>query len=429
MTQGEVRRSARVGSALTIIVAALSLVPACTGSDASTASVTSTTVDAPSAARPAEAITRDGDTYRIPATTEPVVPGQLVASQALPPSAALGGARRTLLLYGTTDAQAAPTVASGVVLAPARTPPPGGWPVVSWAHGTVGVADGCAPSQTDNLAYNEYAQEVRSFLDAGYAVVATDDVGLGTPGIHPYLDGMSEGAATVDIVPAAHRAVTGLAPDWFAVGHSQGGQAVLFANRIAATRAPGYPLRATISIAPASHLELLVPAVASGDRPADFVYALYAIVGLSAADPTVELEPLLGPEGDARVDLITDDGCLIDTGEAFAGVAAADAFAIDDAAMERISEGLARIGNPDIAPTSGPVLILQGATDADVPAEFSAAVAERLRALGSDVTYREYPDLGHDEVLGPSMCEQLAFLAAHGGPTVSDCIPQPTDLS
>lgn len=381
------------------------------------------------AGTPATVITRDGDTYRIPANQGPVTPGQLVAVQTLTPTELLDGAARTLLLYGTTGARGEPTVASGIVLVPARTPPSGGFPVVSWSHGTVGIADTCAPSGTDNLGYNEYAQELRSFLAAGYAVVAADDVGLGTPGVHPYLDGTSEGAATVDIVSAAHRAVTGLAPDWFAVGHSQGGQAVLFANRMAADRAPELPLRATISIAPASHLELLVPAVAAGDRPADFVYALYAIAGLSAADDTVELEPLLGPAGDDRVDLITDDGCLIDTGEAFAGVDAADTFAIPDDAMDQISAGLARIGNPDTAPTSGPVLIIQGATDADVPAELTAAVADHLRALGSDVTYIEYPGLGHDQVLGPSMCEQLAFLAAHGGVTVTDCVPQPTDLS
>jgi hypothetical protein len=37
-------------------------------------------------------------------------------------------------------------VVSGAVLVPPG-PPPGGWPVVSWAHGTTESADTCAPSR------------------------------------------------------------------------------------------------------------------------------------------------------------------------------------------------------------------------------------------------------------------------------------------
>src|SRR5262249_15828867 len=40
---------------------------------------------------------------------------------------------------------------SGIVAFPAVPPRSGAWPVVSWAHGTVGSADKCAPSMDQFL--------------------------------------------------------------------------------------------------------------------------------------------------------------------------------------------------------------------------------------------------------------------------------------
>jgi hypothetical protein len=74
----------------------------------------------------------------------------------------------------------------------------------------------------------------------------------------------------VDLDTAAHSVVHTLAPDWFAVGHSQGCQADRFSTRAAAA-SPRFPMRAAVAMAPASHLELLVPTVAAGGSPADYV--------------------------------------------------------------------------------------------------------------------------------------------------------------
>lgn len=368
-------------------------------------------------------------TYVLPRTSPTPPPGTLVASQQLEPVLTLGGADRWTVLYRTNGAKGVPTTASGTVLVPHGPAPAGGWPVVSWAHGTVGVADRCAPSQSDNLFYNEYAQLARTYLAAGYAVVATDYPGLGTPGDHPYLDGRSEGSAVVDIVPAAHQLVDSLAPQWSAVGHSQGGQAVLYATKVAATRAPDYPLMATVAIAPASHLGLLVPTVAAGDSPADYVYALYALAGLDAVDDTQPLEDALGPEGASRMEKITTTGCLVDTYKEFQTVPPDGVFDLGPAEMREISSDLAEMGDPDRSKVVGPVLVVQGATDVDVPAAVTAPMATRLQSLGSDLTYREYPGRNHDQVLGPSVCDQLQFLADHGGRPVNGCVPYETDLS
>ena len=60
-------------------------------------------------------------------------------------------------------------------------------------------------------------------VERGYAVAATDYPGLGTPGPHPYLVGVSEARAVLDPAPRAARTMPGVGgSDRFAVwGHSQ----------------------------------------------------------------------------------------------------------------------------------------------------------------------------------------------------------------
>jgi pimeloyl-ACP methyl ester carboxylesterase len=340
----------------------------------------------------------------------------------------VGGADRRVVIYHSTNVTGRDIAVSGVVFVPPGPAPRDGWPVVSWAHGTTGMADRCAPSETPNLYYNEYAQVARTFVAAGYAVAATDYPGLGTPGVHSYLIGVDEGNSVVDIVAAAHHLVAHLAPTWFAVGHSQGGQAVLFSTR-AAGRAPGLRLGGAIAIAPASALDLILPAVIDGGDRADLSYAVYSLIGLSAVDPEINLSSVLGPAGQTRLPLILDGACLEQADASFGGVSPSDIFRIDAQQQLRLNAELGRDDNPDSTPTVGPVLVIQGATDQDVPPAVTQLMVQHLQQLGADVTERLYPGRNHDEVVGPSLCDQLAWLAAHGGSPVRSCVPQPSEQS
>ena len=51
-----------------------------------------------------------------------------------------------------------------------------------------------------------------NWLSQGYAIVATDYVGLGTPGIHAYLDGPSAAHSVIDMVRAARAVEPSLSP-------------------------------------------------------------------------------------------------------------------------------------------------------------------------------------------------------------------------
>lgn len=81
------------------------------------------------------------------------------------------GAEGWLILYSSRSPGGDPVAVSGVVIAPAD-PPPGARPVVAYAHGTTGVATGCAPSLTDDPLFE--MPVLAQTRGCGWAVVATD---------------------------------------------------------------------------------------------------------------------------------------------------------------------------------------------------------------------------------------------------------------
>src|SRR6202043_778109 len=103
------------------------------------------------------------------------------------------------VLYGSRTVHNQPTPVPGVIIVPKGPAPAGGWPVVTWGHGTNGMADICAPS----LAGSSQIPGVNQLVAGGYAVAASDYQGEGTPGLMPYIVGASAAEDTVMIVQAA----------------------------------------------------------------------------------------------------------------------------------------------------------------------------------------------------------------------------------
>ncbi|MFJ8311099.1 MULTISPECIES: alpha/beta hydrolase family protein [unclassified Streptomyces] len=365
-------------------------------------------------------------TYEVPQPLPDRPPGTLIAATDHGPDTRFDGARRWTLLYHSVNAHRADVPVSGMVLLPPGAPPRGGWPVVSWAHGTTGVADACAPSQMTDLGSDAYAKEVRALLQAGYAVTASDYPGLGTPGMHTYLVGVDEGNAVVDIVTAARHLLPGLGNLWFAVGHSQGGQAALFAAQ-APGRAGGARLAGTVALAPASHLEAMLPGVKASHVPSELSFAFYALAGLTATDPSHTLPALLGAQT-ADIALRVLAQCQSAGYPALRHLDTERALPLSTGQLARIGAQMGAYGDPDRTAIPTPVLIIQGQDDHDVPPVWTAAVASNLRRLGSPaIATRTYPGVGHDGVLGQSFCDLLTFLNTHAGHRPTPCTPFRTD--
>ncbi|MBC7833192.1 MAG: lipase, partial [Hyphomicrobium sp.] len=130
------------------------------------------------------------------------------------------------IIYRSTGLNDEPIAVSATVIYPAGPAPKDGRDVIAWAHYTTGVAERCAPTLLPNLSGTIPGLE--QMLTRGYVVVATDYAGLGLPGVHAYLVGISEARAVLDSVRAARDLKGAQATDRFAVwGHSQGGHAAL----------------------------------------------------------------------------------------------------------------------------------------------------------------------------------------------------------
>jgi acetyl esterase/lipase len=92
-------------------------------------------------------------------------------------------------------------------------------------------------------------------LGLGWAVVATDYPGLGTPGPHAYLVGNAGGYAVLDSVRAARHVPRAGAGSRFVVwGLSQGAHAALFTGQLASRYAPDLQLTGVVAAAPPTDL-------------------------------------------------------------------------------------------------------------------------------------------------------------------------------
>src|SRR5580698_6939353 len=193
--------------------------------------------------------------YRAPPSAIVGPPGTLVRQEVI--DGAPLGATAYRVLYRSTGLNDKPIVVSGVVIVPRGDPPPGGRPIVAWAHPTSGIVSRCAPSLAIFLF--QQIQGLRSFVRDGYVVAATDYPGLGTVGPHPYLVGISEARAVIDSVRiAAQLPGAGGGKRFVVWGHSQGGHAALFTGLIAKTYAPELDLLGVAAAAPATDLVTLM---------------------------------------------------------------------------------------------------------------------------------------------------------------------------
>ncbi|EMO2545130.1 TPA: alpha/beta fold hydrolase [Acinetobacter baumannii] len=187
-------------------------------------------------------------------------------------------AESSILTYKMLGQSGQEVQATSLVFTPNTPPPVGGWPIVVWAHGTTGVADACAPSKA--ALADSTKDLISKLLAAGYVVVAPDYEGLGTPGIHPFLNVKSEAFSITDAVVAARNYLSQrnllTSKKWVTVGHSQGGHAALGAAQYASRAQLDY--KGTVAVAPASNLgSILLDGEAQvANAPIDIKIGTYA---------------------------------------------------------------------------------------------------------------------------------------------------------
>lgn len=343
--------------------------------------------------------------------------GTLLTQVPLDPALSVAGAgAQYRILYSTIDQHNQPAVSTAVVFTPKGRAPAGGWPTIGWAHGTVGLGDDCTPSaQPRSPRDNEY---LTHWLDQGYAVVGTDYVGLGTPGLMSYLNSVSTAHAVVDSVIAAHQMGLPLSPEWAIVGQSQGGGAAVNSARWATELSAGSGLnyRGVVATGTPANIESVVklggPDLELPEQlgPAANSYTAYILAGFREARPDIDVNSVLSPAGLAAVGE-AETLCKSDLDQTLAGMTPTQFFSAPLDTLPGVSDALDGYMGTPVSGYDRPIFLGAGLLDRDVPAKSSLLLYDQLKANNQDVVLKIYPDEDHSGTVLASLPDSTPFLA------------------
>jgi len=336
--------------------------------------------------------------------SEPIhtTPGAVIKSEQVAAPNIKGTVYR--VLYVSTTVKNTPTPVTGIVIVPKTAAPAGGYPVVSWGHGTNGMTDACTPS----INPDSDVPLTNMLLDQGWEITSSDYQGEGTPGLLPYIAGDSAARNTIDIVRAARNMPSAHASDNYVVwGHSEGGQTAMFTLHIGPTYAPELHMQGVVAGAPPSQFNLIYDFLKTS--PFRY-YLLMAAGGLNTAygDTDAPLDQVLTPKGMALLPIL---GQTCDLAPKLGSVDVStvtktDPFTVP--AWKKILE--ANDPQQFKAKSPVPLLIIQGGNDEQIPPVSTQILAKHLCDLHQDLERWIYPGQSHAGVIGPSAGDMVHWI-------------------
>lgn len=331
-----------------------------------------------------------------------------------------GTSRAVVLTYATRNTFGKMATSTGTVWLPRGKAPTGGWPVISWAHGTIGLADACAPSRRgqNSPLHNVH---LAKYLAAGYAVVASDYAGLGTPGLHAYLDGKTAAHNIVDMVVAGRNWARSLpvgprlARKFVLTGQSQGAGAAIYAARYATafSRSAGLDYRGAVGTGTPAYIEKLLnfggpkmPPVPL--TPVLTAYLTYLVTSLNYAHPELGIDTILTDTGRKYFEMAKKE-CLFDFEKHVDGVVMGDYFTKPLYTLPNFEATVAAYMKMPESGFDKPFFMGHGVLDQDVPYAITAAYVATLLGNGQPVTFRSYP-ADHVQTLTQSSADAAQFI-------------------
>lgn len=216
------------------------------------------------------------------------------------------------IMYRSTDTHGDSTAVTGTVLTPNKAwTGDGKRPIVAYAPGTQGLGDQCAPSKKLSLGLEYEGPFITGLLEAGYGVVITDYEGLGTPGVHTYVNRAAEAHAVLDSARAAQRLDAADLPNDGPVGlagYSQGGGASAAAAELAGNYTPDLDIAGAYAGAAPADLGAVAESLDGGYAVA---FLGFAVLGLDEAYPELDVYSLLNDKGKQLADDVQQE-CTLD---------------------------------------------------------------------------------------------------------------------
>ncbi|PQZ61045.1 MULTISPECIES: S9 family peptidase [unclassified Microbacterium] len=329
------------------------------------------------------------------------------------------------VIYHSRDLAGVDIPVSGIVIVPDGPAPDGGRTVVSWGHPTTGAATQCAPSL--GLDPFQYIEGMHELLAEGYAVVATDYPGLGVDGASSYLLGIPESNSVLDIVRAAQRIDDADVSDRVVLwGHSQGGQAVLFAAERAAEYAPELSVEGVAVAAPAANLNALMT---------DDIVNLSGVTIASFAIPAYDAAYAEQYGSSAITDILTPAGlsatpdmaalCLLTQNKEIHAIAdpLVGGYVRSDPATTQPWQTMLQENSAGNSPIRVPVFVGQGEADQLVLPSATEGYVKLLCTQNADVTFHRYPGVTHGLAAYAALPDLLLWLPTLDGdrPSADGC--------
>jgi len=375
------------------------------------------------------------DPFYTPPSPLPTDPGTVIRVEPLTFDDSMftvegGTAYRMLYVSARPDGT---TAASGaMVFVPDVPAPEGGRKVVAWAHGTVGMGVACAPSRNPN-GTEDMAGWLEQMMSLGWVVVATDYVGLGTPGVELYLVAEAEVSDVVNSVRAIRNWGEADAGSSYAVyGHSQGGHTSLWAGHLAEQIAPELDLIAVAAAAPAAELPEIVGA--QWDTAVGWVIGPEATIAWSAMNPDLPIEGVITGAGIDNTERLADECIAPAALEGLLRDGLGGQYYTIDPMDSPPWANVVREQTPDPLPADMPVMVAQGTADQVVLAWPNALLQKEWCAAGSTLTMLWMGEIDHlaaAKTAGPQVVTWLSELF-DGKPATAACngpipVPLPSD--
>lgn len=388
-----------------VVVAVVLLAVGCSddgdeGGSGTTSSTSTTTEAATTTAAEVEAFEGSvEDFYVVPDPLPEGEPGDLIRTQ---PVGEADGRVTVRVMYHSQDASGRDRAVTGIVTYPTAEAPADGWPVISTAHGTTGIAEQCALSRTTDEAPGWG-------VDGVWAM--SDYVGQGPVGeLHAYLSKPSEGNAVIDIVRAARQLPDAGAGDrWVSIGHSQGGHGSLSAHELAAERAPELELVGTVALAPGAMLDRVYGGI---DPIVTSILTMMAMVGGATEHPDVDPADYLTPEALAAAEDVMARGCLDEITEELIPVAIEGAFTADPRETEPAATLVRENDVGSVAVDGVPVYMASGTTDDRVVIERVRDLYARMCEAGQVTELTVVEGADHGSIIPATADAVTAFIEA-----------------
>ena len=403
----------RFSPVISMSIAACVVLSSCgsSSSDApvTTASAATTTASTSTAVTPTTALS--GDFYKAPTDLSTLQPGDLIRSSIV---STTNDFTAFTVLYASRSVSDAPIAVSGMVWVP--NAPTKGNPLVSYAHGTTGIADECAPSKSNGSGETGVIANI--LVTKGYIFAATDYEGLGTEGVHPYVVGVSEARSMLDIIRAARQLTEsrGKSVVW---GHSQGGGAALMASEVAPKYAPDAQVVGAIGGAPVVELDKLSSVFTTTDS---FGFMFMVAAGFRAAYPDIDLTKIMTQEGLDMVALA--ESTCTDVIMKARGTDVKTYLTVDSLNTEPLLSYLQE-NTPGNTATDVPIFVYHGEKDELIPAATSLQYLQRACATGGySIQRKTYPGASHVDVLFSASTDIQQWIAdrfSTTAPTPTPC--------